>query len=72
MDTGKRKLFQIALASAGLNMSAWAAQQGYSHSAVSLILSNKMKSRKLSSQIDSFIDTELRRLKVLDRKQKVA
>lgn len=66
MDKGK-KLFKLALCSAGLSMSAWAKMRNVSHSAVSQVLSGRAKSARLSKEIARFTKAELSKLKIKTR-----
>lgn len=63
MDKGKI-LFKIALCNAGLTMSAWAKARGVSHSAVSQVLSGRVKSAYLVREIELFTKSELSKLKI--------
>jgi DNA-binding LacI/PurR family transcriptional regulator len=68
MDKGKIKLlFKLALCGAGLTMSQWARDRGVSHCTVSLVLSGRAKSARLSKEIARFTKAELAKLKIQAR-----
>jgi hypothetical protein len=57
-----KKQFFIACASAGINMTQWARQNGVSTVTVCLLLTGKRKSRRLSAKVNDFIATEFKKL----------
>jgi hypothetical protein len=69
-----KKLFKIALASAGISLSEYARRVGVSHAMVHMILSGKSWSRKVETGMKGFISVHLKKLRIVDlsEKQKAA
>lgn len=57
-----RHCFKIALASARMKQVDWARKHNLSEAGMSMLLSGKMKSRRLSEAIDLFIRREFKKL----------
>lgn len=59
-----KKKFRIALASAGLNQAAWARLHKVSEPALTQLLHGRIKSKRLSTALNSFIEREFSKLKL--------
>jgi DNA-binding XRE family transcriptional regulator len=56
--------FRIALSIAGMTQAQWARQQGVTRGAITLLLNEQMKSKRLSKAIEKFIGVEFKKLKI--------
>ena len=59
-----KNCFQIALASAGLSQADWAKKHNVTEPGLSMLLSGKMKSKRLSKAINDFVETEFKKLRM--------